>query len=102
MYVTSLVTEHDVKVGGCYKVISKDIYGLVDIIDDVGEEYTLVSVEYVEAEKESYVEHQNRLRSARLVSSSPDEVSILRERTEALQEENAELKRLLSWYGDIG
>ena len=70
MYVTSLVTEHDVEVGGCYKVISKDIYGLVDIIDDVGEEYTLASIEYVEAGKESYVEHQNKRRSARLVGHS--------------------------------
>lgn len=92
MYVISLVTEHDVAAGGCYKVIHKDIYDLVDIIDDVGEEYTLSSVEYVEAGKESYAEHQNKLRSVRLLSPSLNEVGILRERIEALQEENAELK----------
>lgn len=93
MYVISLVTEHDVAAGGCYRVIHKDILrGLVDIVDDVGDEYTLSSVEYVEAGKESYAEHQNKLRSVRLVSPSLNEVGILRERIEALQEENAELK----------
>lgn len=92
MYVISKVTEHDVEEGGCYKVIHKDVYDLVDIIDDVGEEYTLASMEYVEARKKSYVEHQNKLRSVRLLSPSLNEVGILRERIEALQEENAELK----------
>ena len=131
MYVTSLVKEYDVEVGGCYKVVRKDIYGLVDIVDDVGEEYSLTVKEYVEAGKETYVEHQSKRRSVRLVGHSVNEVvdkykeayleyhhktewvqetgtakewgmhraDILRERIEALQEENAELKSRIAGLG---
>ena len=88
MYVISLVTEHDVIKGGCYRVVGNAIYGTIDIVDDVGDEYTLSSEEYVESTRDAYIKYWDSLR----IVEHPDDLSTLRERIEALQEENAELK----------
>lgn len=73
MYVISLVTEYDVVKGGEYRVSSTGDSGMIYVIDDIGDEYALFAEEWVKLEGE-------------------EEVDILRERIEALQEENAELK----------
>lgn len=73
MYVISLVTERDVVKGKKYQVTSESgtYVGKVYVIDDVGDEWPLDQGNWVEVE---------------------GEMDILRERIEALQEENAELK----------
>lgn len=86
MYVISLVTEHDVEAGGCYQVINGRIPGVVDVLDDAGDDYTLTVGEYVESDEEAYLEYRSTL------PRSTNELDILREQIEALQEENAELK----------
>ena len=73
MYVISLVTEGDVVEGGKYQVTTENEYrGVIYVIDSAGDEYPLYGDEWEEVE---YVD-----------------LDILRERIEALQEENAELK----------
>lgn len=84
MYVISLITEHDVIKGGCYRVISGAIGGDLYVTDDVGDVFALFPIEYAESDEETYLEYQNKKKG--------NELNILRERIEALQEENAELK----------
>ena len=85
MYVISLITEHDVVEGGCYRVvkgIGDDLY----VTDDVGDNFVLYTIEYAESEEETYLEYRNQKKYP------VNELSVLREQIEALQEENAELK----------
>lgn len=76
MYVISLITKHDVVEGGCYRVVKGSI----------GDNFVLYPIEYAESDEGTYLEYHNQKRG------SVNELSILRERIEALQEENAELK----------
>lgn len=73
MYVTSLVTEFDVVKGEKYLLSYTKANGISYVIDGKGEEYALFDYEW------AYVK-------------DGEVVDILRERIEALQEENAELK----------
>lgn len=75
MYVISLVTECDVVEGEKYQVVaeSETVRGGIFIIDGIGDEYGLFAGEW-EPVKDG------------------GEIGILRERIEALQEDNAELK----------
>lgn len=86
MYVISLITEHDVVKGGCYRVTSGAIGGDLYVTDDVGDVFALFAIEYAESDEETYLEYHNQKKDP------VSELSILRERIEALQEENAELK----------
>lgn len=86
MYVTSLVTEHDVIEGGCYRVTSGAIGGDLYVTDDVGDVFALFAIEYAESDEETYLEYRNQKKYP------VSELSILREQIEALQKENAELK----------
>lgn len=86
MYVTSLVTEHDVIEGGCYRVVSGSIGDDLYVTDDVGDVFALFAIEYAESDEETYLEYRNQKKYP------VNELSILREQIEALQEENAELK----------
>lgn len=86
MYVISLVTEFDVVKGGCYRVVRGSIGGDLYVTDDIGDDFVLYPIEYAESDEETYLEYHNQK------IGSVNELSILRERIEALQEENAELK----------
>lgn len=84
MYVISLVTEFDVVKGGCYRVVRGSIGGDLYVTDDIGDDFVLYPIEYAESDEETYLEYHNKKKG--------NELNILRERIEALQEENAELK----------
>lgn len=86
MYVISLITEHDVVEGGCYRVVKGSIGDDLYVTDDVGDNFVLYPIEYAESDEGTYLEYHNQKRG------SVNELSILREQIEALQEENAELK----------
>lgn len=86
MYVISLITEHDITEGVCYRVIrgvvGRDLY----ITDDVGNEFPMFKGEYVDSDEGAYLKYQSQKKTPL------SELDILREQIEALQEENAELK----------
>ena len=84
MYVISLITEHDVVEGGCYRVVSGSIGDDLYVTDDVGDVFALFAIEYAESDEGTYLEYENKKKG--------NELNILREQIEALQEENAELK----------
>ena len=86
MYVISLVTEHDVAAGGCYRVVRGSIGGDLYVTDDEGDNFLLFDIEYTESDEETYLEYHNQKRGP------VSELHTLHERIEALQEENAELK----------
>ena len=81
MYVISKVTECCVVEGGKYQVAAGSEYnvGVIYVIDSAGEGYPLYGDEWEGVED--------------------GDLDILRERIEALQEENAELKSRLAGLG---
>lgn len=99
MYVISLVTEYDVVEGRSYKVLNKYVEGYnVSVLDEVGDEFELTPDEYLVVEepcyKEAYLEFIDKTEwvRAEVKELGMHRADILRERIEALQEENAELK----------
>lgn len=101
MYVISLITERDVVRGRTYEVIDENVGGYVILIrDDIGDEFGLYEHEYLVTEevsyKEAYLEYHNKTEWVQETGTAKEwgkhRADILRERIEALQEENAELK----------
>ena len=101
MYVISLITECDVFRGRTYEVIDENVGGHVILIrDDIGDEFCLYEHEYLVTEeasyKEAYLEYHNKTEWVQETGTAKEwgkhRADILRERIEALQEENAELK----------
>lgn len=101
MYVISLVTEFDVVKGGRYKVVRKHaLTGNLTVLDDIEEEFQLTPEEYIAIQDtpymEAYLEYHNKTEWVQETGTAKEwgkhRADILRERIEALQEENAELK----------
>ena len=108
MYVISLVTELDVVKDSFYLLHHHGKDGKVYVIDDAGDTFALHHGEYIlfnndiklestePSYKEAYLEFHNRTEWVQETATTKEwgmhRADILRERIEALQEENAELK----------
>ena len=100
MYVISLITEGNVVKGKEYRVgcESGTYVGKVYVIDDAGDEWPLEQGEWElkPSYKEAYLEYHNKTEWVQETGTAKEwgkhRADILRERIEALQEENAELK----------